>query len=114
MVYEALQSIVQFDLQTLMLISNYCLILSVLFWLVWRGMIKRNILAGVIILVTLADLLTSGTILAVGATESIMTDRPKSYAPLEKEPGSFSFLLYPEDRTSQPGGPGRHLRCRFI
>ncbi|MFA4844837.1 MAG: YfhO family protein [Candidatus Margulisiibacteriota bacterium] len=93
--FDALQSMVQFNLQSLLLASGYLFILLALFWLVWQKKIGRNYFIITIILVTLADLLTNGAIIAVGASRDVITSQPAGYALLKKDPGLFRFYCTP-------------------
>ncbi|MFA5848168.1 MAG: YfhO family protein, partial [Thermodesulfovibrionales bacterium] len=93
--FVVLQGMVQFNLQSLLLASGYLFILLALFWLAWQKKISRNFFIVTIILVTLADLLTNGAIIAVGASREVVTSQPAGYALLKKDPGLFRFYCTP-------------------
>jgi hypothetical protein len=98
--FDLLEQMVRFNLQSLYNLASFLLVLIVLFWLARRGLIKKSIFIGVILLVTVADLFSNGASIAVGAAKEVFSTVPENFAILLKDKSLYR-VYYPPSMENE-------------
>lgn len=94
--FDLLAQMIEFDVQTLFIITIYFGILLLVVWLFARRSISRNWLIAAVTAIVVADLMVNGVSTALGIPKRAYTDVPKSYQLVKQGGPQWRVFFTPE------------------
>ena len=91
-----LVQIIRFNLRSGINVAAYFFIFLLALGLVYFGRIKKSIFIGILVLVTIADLFSSGVSIAVPLDVQVYKEVPENFRILSKEKGRYRVFYTPE------------------
>ncbi|MFA6169719.1 MAG: hypothetical protein WC772_03000 [Candidatus Margulisiibacteriota bacterium] len=94
--FDLLAQIIEFDVQTLFIITIYFGVLLLIVWLFARRSISRSWLIAAVTAIVIADLMVNGVSTALGVPQRAYTDEPQSYRLVKQGGAQWRVFFTPE------------------